>query len=386
VYGDLANVLKATLPEFKKAKPNIEVKVNNVLEHGAHHTALTTSLATGACMADVVSVDTGFLGQYLEGTGLTDLAKAPYNAMQYQKQFTAFTYPQTISDDGRMISMPADIGPGTLYYRKDILDKAGLKEADLTRSWESYVAAGKKLKAMNVFLVPNAASVADIIWRTNIPAGENLYFAKDNKTVIVDSPRFVKAFTIAKEIRDNGLDGKIGEWSAEWQKGFQEGQVATQAMGAWLVGHFQNWLAPKTTGNWRAANLPEGAYASWGGTQYAIPSACKNKEAAWELIKFLTLNRKTQVDALKVTGAFPALVAAQSDPIFNEPVAFLGGQKARQLWRTAAAKIRPLDVNPLDGFARDTLLAALNEVLDNGKDIKAALADVKAQVERRARR
>jgi multiple sugar transport system substrate-binding protein len=52
-----------------------------------------------------------------------------------------------MSDKGALAAIPCDIGPGTLFYRKDMLDKAGVTEADLTKSWESYIESGKKIKA-----------------------------------------------------------------------------------------------------------------------------------------------------------------------------------------------------------------------------------------------
>lgn len=385
VYPDLDSVIKAVEADFEKANPDIDLRLNQPLGHGEHHTALTTSLATNKAMADVVAVDVGYIGRFSEGNALVDLAKPPYNALQYRAAFTPYTYAQAITDDGRMIAMPVDIGPGTLYYRQDLIAKAGLTEADLTKSWESYLAAGKKLKAQGVMLVGNATSVAEMIWKTNVPGTESVYFAKDLKTSIVDNPRFTKAFNTAREIRSQGLDGKIGEWSAEWGKGFQDSKIATQAMGAWLVGHFQNWLDKDNKGKWRATNLPEGGFASWGGSFYAIPSASTNKDAAWRVIRYLTTNQSAQVAALKVTGAFPALLAAQRDPVFEQPIEYLGGQKARTMWRTAASKTPALEVSRFDDFARDTLFAEL-ELVFGGKDVKQALADAKALIERRSRR
>ena len=54
-------------------------------------------------------------------------------------------------------------------------------------------------------------------------------------------------------------------------------------MGAWLGGHLASWLAPDTKGQWRSAQLPAGAFASWGGSFYAIPKAA-NKAMAWEFV------------------------------------------------------------------------------------------------------
>jgi multiple sugar transport system substrate-binding protein len=386
-FPSLDEAVKIALPGLKKKFPNYEIELV-ALQYGDHHQALTTALATGQGLHDIEAVEIGFVGKFAEGGGLEDLNKAPYNAKSLRPLFVDYTVAQATSSDGRFVGIPTDIGPGTTFYRKDILDKAGVSVADLG-TWEGYIAAGKKIQAVDkkVFLINSAASAANLIIRSNIPAGQGIYFDKDNKVLVgPDNARWVKAFTVAKQIRDAKLDAKIGEWSNEWYEGFKGGTVATQFSGAWLQGHFQNWMAPETKGLWRVADLPDGAYAPWGGSFYTIPNASKNKKEAWDVIKYLTTDRAQQIAAFKGNGAFPALKAAWSDASFNEAVPFLGGQKARLLWKAAAQKIKPLDVNKYDSVADTIVQTQLTAVLDEGKDIKAALSEARAEIEKRARR
>ena len=386
-FPSLDQAIKIALPGLKKKFPNYDIELTT-LQYGDHHQALTTALATGQGLHDIEAVEISFVGKFAEGGGLEDLNKAPYNAKTLASLFVNYTIPQATSSDGRLVGMPADIGPGTTFYRKDLLDKAGVNPSEMN-TWEGYIAAGKKLQAKDkkVFLINNAAGAASLIWRTNIPAGEGIYFSKDNKVLVgPDNARWVKAFTVAKQIRDAKLDAKIGEWSNEWYEGFKTGTVATQFSGAWLQGHFQNWMAPETKGLWRVQDLPDGAFAPWGGSFYAIPNASKNKVEAWNIIKYLTMDRAQQIASFKGNGAFPGLKSAWNDASFNEPVEFLGGQKARQLWKSAAQKIKPLDVNKYDSVAETIVTTQLVSVLDEGKDIKQALSDARAEIEKRARR
>ncbi|AIZ45052.1 sugar ABC transporter substrate-binding protein [Deinococcus radiopugnans] len=385
-FPSLDVAIKAITPAWNKLHPNVTIKLV-AQEIGDHHNAMTTALATGQGLPDVMAVEIGYVGKFSEGKGLEDLNKAPYNAGQYKKLFTPFTVAQATSADKRFVAMPTDIGPGTFLYRKDILDKAGVNPTTMMKSWEDYIAAGKTIKAKTgASLINSAAGVYGIVTRTNLKNGEGIYFdSKNNLLVGPDSPRFVRAFTLAKQVRDAGLDAKIGEWSNEWYDAFKKGTVATQFSGAWLTGALQSWMAPDTKGLWRVQNLPEGGYASWGGSFYAIPTASKNKQWAWEFIKFMTVDQGSQIKAFIDNGAFPALLSAQNDPIFNQGVPFLGGQKARVLWRDAARKTQPIDVNKYDSVADQILATELTNVLEQGKDIKQALTDARAQILRRAR-
>jgi multiple sugar transport system substrate-binding protein len=388
LFPDLDSVVKASLPGFLKTHPNLDVKLN-VLQYAPHHDALTTALSTGSGANDVEAIDFGYVAKFAEGAGLEDLSKAPYNGNQYKARFVDYTYPQATTQDGRLVAIPTDIGPGTMFYRTDLLKKANVKPADLNRSWEDYITNGKKVMAANpgTFLIPDASDISSIVIRTNLASGEGLYFDKNNKVLVgADNPRFVRAFTLAKQVRDAKLDARTGgAFSADWTTAFGKGNLITAFSGAWLAGHMTNWLAQSTAKLWNVQQLPDNSFASWGGSFYGIPSQSKNKAEAWELIKYLTTNRDAQISAFRTTGAFPALKAAQTDAIFNEPVAYLADQKARLVWRTAAQRIKPIDVNRLDSFADQTVSDALGTVLDGSKDITTALNDAKALIERRAR-
>jgi multiple sugar transport system substrate-binding protein len=108
--------------------------------------------------------------------------------------------------------------------------------------------------------------------------------------------------------------------------------------------------------------------------------------AAWEFIRFLSLDRDMQLAALKGLDAYPSLIDASNDPFFEEPVAYLGGQQARVLWRSAAQRIPAPEVNRLDPIAAQVIASELEKVLELDKPIKDALATAQRVIERRIRR
>jgi multiple sugar transport system substrate-binding protein len=366
----------ANIPAYQKLHPEVEIKINT-LSFDDHHTAMQTALATGVGAGDVDCIDAGFVNNFMEGGGLVNLDEAPYNAKQYKDKMTAYAWMQAQGSDGKNYSMPANVASGTMFYRKDILDRLGVKLTDLTKSWDSFIAAGKKMKAKDpaVFLIGNASEVAQLYIHANIGEDEYLYFDKIGKT-LVDSPRFVKAFELAKQIRDAKLDAKFGEGSIEWIEGLNKGTLAVQFSGAWFENTLRD-VAPKTAGLWSSANLPNQSFAFWGGSYYAIPKESRKKAAAWEFIKYLTITKEAQLTALKANGTLPVLRAAQNLPEIKDPLPFLGGQQARVLWIRSANKIRPGIVNKLDPVVFEQVEFALRRVLEEGADIKTTLTEAK---------
>jgi multiple sugar transport system substrate-binding protein len=378
-------IVTAALPEWAKRHSDVSVKVVS-RQFGDHHTAMTTALSTSSYVPDIIALEVGYVGRFAQGGGLENLLAAPFRMGEIKERFVRYAFDQATNWNGAVIAVPTDLGPGTLLYRDDIIRRAEISENELTRSWESYVESGVKIKATTgSYLMSHARDMKDIVIRAGIAPGQGIYFDRQSK-VLVNSDRFRRAFTLAKSVRQNKLDAKVSAWSNEWTEGFKRGTLATQLSGAWLAGHLGNWLAPKTKGLWRATQLPEGAWAAYGGTFFAIPknSNAATKSLAWEFIKMLTLERPMQLQAFKSQDAFPALLQAHDDPFFEQPIEFLGGQKARVLWRDAARRINAVQVHKQDSFADEVINTELDKVLDRGKDIDSALTDAQRLLEKRA--
>ena len=384
-FPDLDRAAKAALPRWHAAHPDIDVKIVS-LQYADHHTAMTTALATGSGLPDVMAIDFKFIGKFAGSGGFEDLDKAPYDVGALRSQFVGYTLAQATNAAGELAALPADIGPGTLLYRADLVAKAGLSEGDLTRSWESFIASGVKRKAATgAWLLADSADIVDILLRSNLAPGEGLYFDHAGK-VLVDGPRFVHAFELGRAAHRAGIDAGTTIWTNEWVAGFRNNRIAGAMMGAWLAGHLKNWLAPATAGQWRSAPLPAGATASYGGSFYAIPKRAAHKPEAWQFVRFMTADKQTQLASLRTLDTFPALLAAQQDPVIDEPMPFLGGQKARELWRDIAARVPAIPVDKYDSMATDVIRAEYQNVIREGKDIHAALADARSLIEHRARR
>ncbi|MEJ6076995.1 ABC transporter substrate-binding protein [Vibrio sp. 1-Bac 57] len=384
-FPNFNQVAEAAVPLFEKIHPEIKVKIVSTA-YMDHHNAMTTALATGANLPDVMSIEANYIGRLAQSGGLEPLNVAPYNANEFYQKITPFTLAQGSDSDGNLRAMPADIGPGSLFYRKDILDKSGVTQEELIKNWDSFIDAGIKVKEKTGdYLLANAVDIKDIYIRANLKDGEGVYFDKDHN-ILVNSPRFKEAFRLSKKARMAGIDAKVSPWTNEWTEGLKRGTISVQMMGAWLGGHLQDWIAPDATGLWRSTQLPNGALASWGGSFYAIPVKAKHKPEAWEFIKFMSTTKEIQLLGMKEINAFPALIEAQDDPFFEEKLPYLGNQQARLAWKETAMKIPSVSMDRYDEVARQIVSDALEKVLEHDADIDTVLADAVKQIKRKARR
>lgn len=374
-FPDYDSQLRAILGDFNTHEVGMLMN-----EWGGHHDRLKTSLATGSGAGDVVLIDRGMVGSFINEGGFVDLTDwfAP-NADQYAEYAVA----QGQGADGRQYAVPVDLGPGVMYYRRDYMEDRGYDLDVVMQSWDSYLDYGRQLKEDGILLIGDAAAVATAYWNFNVEPGNGLYFDAEGNS-LVTGPRFKRAFELAKQVRDEGMDANIGEWTEEWYAGFREGRFATQMSGAWLLGHLQNWMAPDTAGNWGVSHLPDNTYGTWGGSFLAIPKQSSNQEAAWDLIEYMT-SEPIQLAGFANIAAFPAHTATYDNAMFEESIDFLRGQQARLLFAEIAENVHPVRPHRGDQIAESLIGTALEQVLNDGMDIDRALANAEQQIRRRVR-
>jgi multiple sugar transport system substrate-binding protein len=380
-------IVRSALPAWERLHPDVALRVIN-RPYGDHHTAMGTALATSVLLPDVMALESSFVGRFAQGCGLEDLRDEPFGIERLRDRLVPFALEQARGRGDAVVAMPTDIGPGTLLFRHDLLERAGIPPGELSRSWDGYLAAGRRLRERTgAALVAHVQQVKDILIRTGVPPGDGLYFDHRGRCT-VDSPRFARAFEVALALRRERLDAKLPAWSNEWAEALRRGALATELSGAWMVGQLSNWVAPGTAGRWRAAPLPEGAQVSYGGSFYALPrrADATRKGLAWDFVRLMVLDPARQLAAFRRFDAFPALLATHDDPFFDEPIDFLGGQPARRLWREAARRIGATRIHKHNAFADEVVGTELDHVLVRAKPIERALADPARLLERRAAR
>ncbi len=367
--------------DFKAKYPNVTVELK-VADWQTHHDRLTTVIAAGEVPNDVEAIDTAYLGKFMNTATLTDLNQAPFNAKSFTGALVPYAVKNATTPDGKLMALPVDIAPGVLLYRKDLADKAGVSFDELA-SWDQYIDACKKVMSavnkpgakMKVFGVPHPGDVA------LCPINGGLTGLVDESgNPLAPKEKFIAALELAKKVRAAKIDGDFSSWSQPWEAAYTNGQIVTSPNGAWFVGTLATGFAANESGLWRMAYLPGKEYVSFGGSYLVIPAKvpADRKPAAWEVLKYFTANKEAQLLNFKVLTAFPVLVALYTDPVMDEPVEYLGGQKARQIVVDVAKNCKPDRITAGDAAIQGILINAINAVA-TGADVEKAYAEALAQ-------
>jgi len=189
---------------------------------------------------------------------------------------------------GRWYGMPMHVNSHAFFYRKDIFKEMGLNPPN---SWDEAISHAKKINeryAPNLYGVtfmgaPDIQLGGEI---SEIMTSQGGYFY-DTKTYepTVDSPAGIKTFQILQELVKYAPPGVTGYALDANYNAFAQGQAAMCI--AWTTGvfFFNDPTKSKIVDKWEVMSMP-GGYTLQGGWSITVSQYSKNKEAAWEWIKW----------------------------------------------------------------------------------------------------
>lgn len=371
---------KAIMSGFNKLYPNIKVNVVMMKTDDVHN-KLLTALAANAGAPDVCMVENAQIGKFSASGGLENLNAKPYFADKLKNDFVSYAWSEATTSDGRQIGIPWDIGPASLFYRRDIFEKAGLPSDPESVSkelstWDKFIEVGKRIRSATngkVYMMSNAQNIFNLYYELN----HNYY---DNKyNLLLDPTKMASILDISKEMRTSGIDAKVTMWTPEWQAMFSNGTLATEIAGSWFGGFLKSYIAPDTAGKWGVVEVPNNAAYNWGGSFLVIPSQSKNKDAAWAFIKYALATKEGQNAMFKAVDYFPAYKPAWEDPLYQEGDSFFGGEKTKLLWINIAQKIEQVNSNikvtKMDPQIINILTEESQKAIDQNLDSKKTMED-----------
>ncbi|MEK3723000.1 ABC transporter substrate-binding protein [Paenibacillus sp. FSL H8-0034] len=195
--------------------------------------------------------------------------------------------------DGKQYALPRNAGGWYTYYNKTLFDKAGVKYPDESWTWETLIEAGKKLTNNSTnanertwaiaFDAKSSAQHINYIWQSG---GD--YFNKDKTALLFDSPKTKQGLQFMYDLMYKEKIAPEPSVTTS-QKPLDLFAAGKLAMVQDSMGNIPRFTETKDL-KWGIAYLPKGPenrFGRIGATGLAIPKGSKNKEAAWEFIKYV---------------------------------------------------------------------------------------------------
>ena len=368
---------------FKVKFPNIMLKYqyNNLIEH---HNRLFSQLESGEEMNDIEVIEFKYIPHLAQTGSFTDLRKEPFNGKDVGIKLIKASISAATLEDGRIIAFPVSIDPAVLYYRKSIVEKAGISLEKLS-SWDEYIDKAVKLTSDN----NNDGKIDQYALTHPFDVSVLLLNSEQNRWILNGDPpqpneKFKSVLSICKKIHDSGIDADFLPWTGKWITSFRDGTVVTMLSGASFGNGLKDWMAPVSSGDgdWRVTIPPQKTYALLGGYYLGIPENIdgERKKLAWEVIKYLCTESEAQLLLFRTSEIIPALVTLYDLPIMSEPVPYFGGQRIYQIFKVIANNIPSKYVSVNEANAIDIFNYAIKSVVYDDESVDEAYIKAKKKI------
>ena len=314
-------VLDLAIMDYEAENPDVTVVVEAV-PASSPNLVTTLNMAIGAGLApDMLNTPSDFVWSLGQKGFIADLT--PYGAADIKNLFTENTWNVANANPEKIYSLPFDSNIINFVYNKDLLDDIGVTApktlADMKNVGDKlqakYGAESKKYAYCGPYSneSPSYTAWATFhyywyLWRM----GGDIFNA-DYTECTINSPEAVEALQILADFKN---DGYVTPTYVAGE--FYAGNVA-------MMCEVTKWVyesLPSATVNIQFGMMPtlkEGVapYTGLGLYCYAVTKDCKNKQEAYNFLKFLCTNEDYQVDYCKPHYFIPSLKSALENSYFK---------------------------------------------------------------------
>jgi len=376
--GREGEVVGALAREFERENPGIRVRVQQIPWTAAHEKLLTAFV--GGATPDVAQVGNTWIPEFAALGALEPLDRrvAGSAVVDPARYFGGIWATNLIGDS--LYGIPWYVDTRVIFYRKDILARAGYSEMPATwAGWREAMEAVARHAGPGrwAIFLPTNEWVQPVIF--GLQAGSPLLRDGDRYGAFSDSA-FRRAFEFYVDLFRRGLAPAIGnnEVANVYQE-FARGRFAMWITGPWNLGEFRRRLPPELQDAWATAPLPgpdgEASRVSLaGGSSLVLFRASRVKPAAWKLIEFLSRPER-QIEFYRLTGDLPARADVwESSGLARDP-------KARAFW-VQLHRVVPLPKVPEAELVATKIYQRAERVIRGGEPVPRALARLDAEVDR----
>ncbi len=363
--------------EFEAQHPGITVNDQKI--GGDYAAKFITSLAGQAFIPDVVALNED-IARYFPNEGeFEDLYEL--GAQDLSDQYLDWKWAGGVTQQGRMIGFPMDTGPLGLYYRADLFEQAGLPtEPDevtaMMAEWQDYFDAGVELQGAipGVKMMDNAP----YLYIMGLMQAK-LRYVDENRQYVGNGDHVRRAWDLALEADRLDLTAGVDPFTPDWSAGVSESRFASFVGAVWMKQYLEE-SGPNVVGTWRVAQ-PPGGPGNQGGSFIGVTKYARNKELAFELIKFVQ-SPENQVAMYHSLNLFPSALEALNDPVMSEPEEFFGGQATSEQFAETSENLEVFYVSPAYAIAHSVMTSQVENLTVGGAEEEGAWEDAQDQIRR----
>ncbi|GHT78099.1 sugar ABC transporter substrate-binding protein [Spirochaetia bacterium] len=363
---------------FNKVYPNIKVEFTQIGE--GYDTKMQTIVDNGTDGPDVFVADVKVVKNYIDNDAWENLSAAPYNAGPLVGDIMGYTKEVASDGDGNLRALSWQATPGGFWYKRS-LAKAYLGVDDpvqisaMMSTMDGFLQLAETVRTKSDGKTATITNYKDM-WTMAQYSMRSTPWVVDG--VFQMDPYVDTFFDLCKTLYDKGYDAKLNAWTNPWFAAAADGSLLGYILPTWGLQYVIMGSAPDTQGDWAIASMPASYFD--GGTYMGIYTRSKQKELAWEFIKFVTLNKDYLKQYALEKSDFPCLNTVADEISANYSNPWCGGQNTFAFFQNEAKKINASLITRYDDPIREALMRAVELYVQGRQSKQVAINAFKADV------
>jgi ABC-type glycerol-3-phosphate transport system substrate-binding protein len=369
---------------YKKSHPAVRVEYSQT-SYDEFEDKIDPVLASGQGAPDIITLESSVVRKYVESgflLDITDIYEANKNKL--------LAYPAQVGTyNGKVYALSWQMCPGAVFYRRSLAIK--YLGTDDPKTVQTYFADFKKFLDTARLLRDRSngscvivSSLGDI--RHSFLSTRKSPWIVNNKLVI--DPAMEQYMDICKTLRDNRLEGCVGQWSEGWFAGMRDElrddywnrlEVFSYFFPTWGLHYVLKLNAPSTSGDWAMIQGP--SPYNWGATWIGAYKGTKNVAAAKEFIRYVTTDDAFLEAWAKDTGDMVSNINVINKIKNNYREPYLNGQNHYAEFAEMAKNVNGKLSQRSDKDIEELFDEAVDDYVNGEKTKTQALADFRRQVE-----
>lgn len=336
---------------------------------------LQSALMSGIRMPDLVEIESRMFGALiqgpLEGIGFHDLTKR-IEEEELRDEFPAARLAMW-SREGRIFGIPHDVHPVMLAYRADILQQIGI-DPEALDTWETFAKVARERIVKDLDGDGTIDRYAIDFALDGFPELTSVLMPQLGIETIDASgrPGFNREKTVeliawfARQVQGPERISFPAGWGQNLAKALNDGLIVFLMTPDWRTKQVE-MDNPRLAGQLRLMPLPaweEGGRrtSTMGGSSLVIPKTAANPELAWELAKFLYLEKEHQPQRFRHTNIISPARSSWGEPFLDEVNPFWE-QPIGRLYVNLADEVPAVHPSPYSEYVRTQISTAFTRVL-----------------------
>lgn len=313
--GYEGEVVAQLLPEFERRNPGIRVDLQQLPWTAAHEKLLTAF--AGDALPDVVPLGNTWIAEFAALDALEPLDGRIAASPGFSREDYFPGAWDTGVVEGATFAVPWYVETRVPYYRRDLLDAAGI--ASPPKDWATWRAAMvsiKQLAGSDRYAVLLPLNEFEPLLNLAVQQTDPL-LREDGRYGNFRSAGFRRTLAFYQGLFDADLAPRMDNTriSNVWDE-FGRGFFAFYISGPWNIAEFRKRMPEHLEDAWMTMPLPgpDGPGASIaGGTSFVVFRESQHKQAAWTLIEYLSAPAQ-QLRLHALTGDLPPRRSAWATP------------------------------------------------------------------------